>query len=66
MRVSDMRSEHGGQPCVMVLRKPLREDVELLIAGEHRIERRQAAESFFHYLRPCVHENAVHSGDDGA
>ena len=38
VRMPDMRREHGGQPRVMILRQPQREDVELVIAGEHRVE----------------------------
>ena len=42
----------------------MREDVELVVAGEHRIERRQVAKRLFHDLRPRIDEDAMHSGHD--
>ena len=48
---------------MMVLREPQRKDIELVIAGEHRIERGQVAKRLFHHLRSGIDEDAMHSGD---
>ena len=36
--MTDVRGEHRGEPRVMVFCEPQRKDIELVIAGEHRIE----------------------------
>ena len=64
MRMADMRREDRGQPRMVVFRKPHREDIELLIAGEHRVERGEIAKRLFHDLCPCFHEDAMHSGSE--
>ena len=63
VRMSDMRSEHGGEPRMMVLCQPQREDIELLIAGEHRIERREVAKRLLHHLRARIDKDPMHSWD---
>ena len=62
--MADVRCEHGGEPRVVILRQPQREDVELLIARKHGIERRQVPKRLFHHLRAGIHKDPVHSGDD--
>ena len=37
-QVSDVRSENAGKPGVMVLGQPHREDLKLVVAGEHGVE----------------------------
>src|ERR1700733_5661221 len=54
-----MRCEHRGEASVMVLCQPQREDVELVIAGKHRIKRRQIPERLLHDLCTCIHKDAM-------
>ena len=42
---------------MMVFREPQRKDVELAVAGEHRIERGEIAKRLFHHLRPRIDED---------
>ena len=51
---------------MMVFAQPQREDIELAIAGEHRVERGEIAKRLFHHLRPRIHEDPMHSGSDVA
>ena len=51
---------------MMVLGQPQREDIELVIAGEHRIERREIAKRLLHHLRAGIHKDPMHSGNDVA
>ena len=49
---------------MMVLCQPHREDIELVIAGEHRVERGEVAKRLLHHLGARIHEDAMHSGSD--
>ncbi len=51
---------------MVVFSQPQREDIELLIAGEHRIERREIAKRLFHHLGAGIDEDPMHSGSDVA
>ena len=62
MRVADVRSEHGRQPRMVFFTEPHREDVELPIAGEHRIERAEIAKRLLDHLRPRIDEDPMHGG----
>jgi hypothetical protein len=50
------------QPRMMFLTDPHREDVELPIAWEHRIERAEIAKRFLHHLSPRIDEDPMHGG----
>ncbi len=50
----------------MVLCEPQWKDIELVIAGEHRIKGGQVAQRLFHHLRSGIDEDAMHSGYDVA
>ena len=49
---------------MVILCQPHREDIEFLIAGEHRVERREVSKRLLHHLGASVHKDAMHSGRD--
>ena len=49
---------------MMILGKPQRKDVELVIAGEHRVERGQIAKRLFHHLGPRVYKHPMDGRND--
>src|SRR5258708_2127151 len=55
-----MRSEHRRQPGMVVFRQPQREDIELVVAREHRIKSREIAKRLFHHLRSCIDEDPMY------
>ena len=65
MGMAEIRREDGRQPGMMVFRQPHREDIELPIAGEHRVERGEIAQRLFHDLCACFDEDAMHSRSEG-
>jgi hypothetical protein len=64
VQMTELRRKDRRQPGMMVFGQPHREDIEPPIAGEHRIERREIAQRFFHDLCACLYENAMHRGRD--
>ncbi len=60
----DVRREHGGQTRMVILSQPQREDIELLIAREHRVERREISKRLFHHLSAGIDEDPM-NGRDG-
>ena len=53
-------------PLIMVLPKPQREDVELVVAGEHRIEAGEVAKGLLHHLGAGIDEDSMDAGDGAA
>ena len=64
VRVPDMRSEHRGEASMMVLGEPQWEDIELVIAREHRVEGGEIAKGFLHHLSPCIHKHSMDGRND--
>ncbi len=64
--MAQMRSEDRRQSRMVILRQPHRKDIELVVAGEHGIERRQISECLFHDLRPRIDEGSMHGWRDAA
>jgi len=48
----------------MVFRQPHWEDVEPLIAREHRVEGGEIAERLLHHLGPRIHKDTMHIGSN--
>jgi hypothetical protein len=59
--MADVRGEDGRQARMVVLGQPQREDIEFMVAGEHRVERGEIAQRLFHHLCPCIDEDPMHS-----
>src|SRR6266851_931578 len=55
-----MGREHRGKTSMMIFGQPQREDIELVVAREHRIERGEIAKRLLHHLRSCVDEDPVY------
>ena len=60
--MSDVRSEGRRKAGVMILAEPNREDIKLLVAGEHGVEGGKIAERLLHHLGPGIDEGAVNGG----
>ena len=51
---------------MVVFCQPQREDIELVVAGEHRIEGGEIAKRLLHHLRSRIDEDPMHSGNNVA
>ena len=64
MRMAGMRRKDGRESRMVVLGEPHGEDIELLIAWEHRVESREIAERFLNDLGSRVHKNSMDNRRD--
>ena len=58
-RMAGMRRKNGRESCVMVLGEPHGENIELLIAGEHRIKSEEIADNLLNDLGSSVHKDSM-------
>ena len=61
--MSEMGSKDGRQAGMVLLGQPQREDIELSVAGEHRVEGGKIAQRLLDHLRPRIDEDPVNGGD---